>query len=90
MSRPRTRMALLAARAQLQLARQGQELLEQKRDALLREFHREVEIVVAAHEELEGAAGAATRATSTRTWRRCSSGPAASTAGLGRSPSCRS
>src|SRR5512146_1712738 len=59
MSRPRTRMALLAARAQLQLARQGQELLEQKRDALLREFHREVEIVFAAHEELEGAAGAA-------------------------------
>lgn len=59
MSRPRTRMELLAGRAQLMLARQGQELLEQKRDALLREFYREVEIVFAAHEELEGAAGAA-------------------------------
>jgi V/A-type H+-transporting ATPase subunit D len=52
-------MALLAARAQLLLARQGQELLEQKRDALLREFHREVDIVFAAHAELEGAASAA-------------------------------
>jgi V/A-type H+-transporting ATPase subunit D len=52
-------MALLAGRAQLSLARQGQELLEQKRDALLREFYRNVETVFAAHEELEGAAGAA-------------------------------
>jgi V/A-type H+/Na+-transporting ATPase subunit D len=59
MSRPRTRMALLAARAQLALARQGQELLEQKRDALLKEFYRDVGVVFAAHEELEGVAGAA-------------------------------
>jgi V/A-type H+-transporting ATPase subunit D len=52
-------MALLAARGQLALARQGADLLEQKRDALLREFHREVRIVFAAHEELETAAAAA-------------------------------
>ena len=59
MTRARTRMGLLLARAQLGLARQGRELLEQKRDALLREFYRDVEIVLAAHEELEEAAAAA-------------------------------
>ena len=59
MSRPRTRMALLAARSQLALARQGQALLEQKRDALLEEFYRDVGIVFAAHEELATVAGAA-------------------------------
>ena len=59
MSRPRTRMALLAARSQLALAEQGADLLEQKRDALLRELYREVRIVFAAHDELETAAGAA-------------------------------
>jgi V/A-type H+-transporting ATPase subunit D len=59
MSRPRTRMALLAGRAQLALARQGQQLLEDKRDALLREFHRDVRTIFAAHDELEEAAGAA-------------------------------
>jgi V/A-type H+-transporting ATPase subunit D len=59
MSRPRTRMALLAARAQLGLAEQGADLLEQKRDALLRELYREVRIVFAAHDELEAAAGVA-------------------------------
>jgi V/A-type H+-transporting ATPase subunit D len=52
-------MALLLARSQLALARQGRELLEQKRDALLREFYRDVEIVFAAHGELEKAAGGA-------------------------------
>ncbi|KRT61773.1 MAG: hypothetical protein XU10_C0040G0001, partial [Chloroflexi bacterium CSP1-4] len=57
MSRPRTRMVLLAARAQLGLAEQGADLLEQKRDALLRELYREVRIVFAAHDELEAAAG---------------------------------
>jgi V/A-type H+/Na+-transporting ATPase subunit D len=55
----RTRMALLAARARLSLARQGQALLEQKRDALLREFYREVRFVFAAREELDAAARAA-------------------------------
>jgi V/A-type H+-transporting ATPase subunit D len=52
-------MALLAARGQLSLARQGQALLEQKRDALLREFYREVRVVFAAREELDAAAGLA-------------------------------
>jgi V/A-type H+-transporting ATPase subunit D len=52
-------MELLAGRARLDLARQGGELLERKRDALLREFHREVRTIYAAHEELEAAAAAA-------------------------------
>lgn len=59
MSRPRTRMALLAARSQLALARQGQRLLEEKRDALLREFYRQVQVIIAAHEDLDAAAGLA-------------------------------
>jgi V/A-type H+-transporting ATPase subunit D len=58
-SRPRTRMALLATRSQLALAEQGQALLEEKRDALLREFYREVRTVFAEHDELEAAAAAA-------------------------------
>jgi V/A-type H+/Na+-transporting ATPase subunit D len=57
--RPRTRMALLAARSQLAIATLGEDLLEQKRDALLREFYRDVGVVFAAHEELDGVAGAA-------------------------------
>ena len=69
MSRPATRMALLAGRSRLALARQGRELLEQKRDALLREFYRDVRTVVAQHEELEAAAGAARLALdSSRVW----------------------
>jgi len=68
-SRPATRMALLAGRSRLALARQGRELLEQKRDALLREFYRDVRTVVAQHEELEAAAGAARLALdSARVW----------------------
>jgi len=55
-------MELLAARARLALARQGRELLEEKRDALMHEFYREVRTVYAAHEELEAAAGAARHA----------------------------
>ena len=55
-------MELLAARARLSLARQGRDLLEQKRDALMHEFYREVRTVYAAHEELEAAAGAARHA----------------------------
>jgi V/A-type H+-transporting ATPase subunit D len=62
-------MALLAGRSRLALARQGRELLEQKRDALLREFYRDVRTVVAQHEELEAAAGAARLALdSSRVW----------------------
>jgi len=69
MTRPSTRMALLAGRAQLALARQGRALLEEKRDALLRELYREVRTVYAAHEELEAAAGAARLALdSARVW----------------------
>ena len=59
MSGGRTRMALLAGRAQLSLARQGHRLLEEKRDALLRELYREVRVVHAAHEEMESAMSAA-------------------------------
>jgi V/A-type H+/Na+-transporting ATPase subunit D len=55
-------MALLAGRSRLALARQGRELLEQKRDALLRELYRQVQVVYAAHEELEAAAAAARQA----------------------------
>ncbi|MGA3031296.1 MAG: V-type ATP synthase subunit D [Candidatus Limnocylindrales bacterium] len=52
-------MALLLDRGQLALARQGERLLEQKRDALLREFHREVRVIYTARDELETAAAAA-------------------------------
>jgi V/A-type H+-transporting ATPase subunit D len=52
-------MSLLAARAQLSLASLGEELLEEKRDALLRELYREVRVVYAAQEELEAAASVA-------------------------------
>jgi len=55
-------MELLAIKARLTLARQGRELLEEKRDALMHEFYREVRTVYAAHEELETAAGAARHA----------------------------
>ena len=59
MTLPRTRMGLLAGRARLALARQGQSLLERKRDALLHELHREVPMVFAASDELAAAADAA-------------------------------
>lgn len=59
MSIRRTRMALLAVRARLALARVGERVLEQKRDALLRELYREVRVVTAAHAELEAAAAVA-------------------------------
>ncbi len=59
MSLRRTRMELLAVRARLGLARIGQRVLEQKRDALLRELYREVRVVTAAHAELEAAAATA-------------------------------
>jgi len=49
-------MALLAGRARLVLARQGRQLLEDKRDALLRELHREVRGAVALRGELDVAA----------------------------------
>jgi V/A-type H+-transporting ATPase subunit D len=55
-------MALLAGRARLTLARQGRQLLEDKRDALLRELHREIRVAVAARRELEAAATEARQA----------------------------
>ncbi len=55
-------MALLATRAHLSLAREGQALLEQKRDALLREVYREVGDVEADRGELDTAAAAAAAA----------------------------
>jgi V/A-type H+-transporting ATPase subunit D len=58
-SLPRTRMALLAGRARLALAEQGRQLLEDKRDALLRELHREIRTAVAARRELDAAAAEA-------------------------------
>ncbi|MEX1173425.1 MAG: V-type ATP synthase subunit D [Chloroflexota bacterium] len=69
MSRAATRMALLTGRSRLALARQGRDLLEQKRDALLREFYRDVRTIVAQRDELEAAAGAARVALdSARVW----------------------
>lgn len=61
MTLPRTRMGLLAGRARLALARQGQSLLERKRDALLHELYREVPTIFAASDELSAAADAARR-----------------------------
>jgi V/A-type H+-transporting ATPase subunit D len=57
-----TRMELLAKKAQLALAEQGQDLLEQKRLALLRELRRIVDQVLAGREQLQAAAVAAQRA----------------------------
>jgi V/A-type H+-transporting ATPase subunit D len=59
-----TRMELLAKKAQLALAEQGQDLLEQKRLALLRELRRIVDRVLAGREQLQAAAAAAQRALS--------------------------
>lgn len=59
MSDSRGRMALLLGRAQLALARQGQALLEEKRDALLQELYRQVRVVYTAADEVDAAAGAA-------------------------------
>jgi V/A-type H+-transporting ATPase subunit D len=55
-------MELLARKAQLALAQQGQDLLEQKRKALLRELMQVVDQVVAGREQLLAAAAAAQRA----------------------------
>ncbi len=51
-----TRMELLARKAQIALARQGRELLEQKRTALLRELMRVADRVVTSSEALQQAA----------------------------------
>jgi V/A-type H+-transporting ATPase subunit D len=51
-----TRMELLARRAQIALARQGRDLLEQKRTALMKEFLRVADVVMENSDVLEQAA----------------------------------
>lgn len=55
-------MELLAKKAQIALAMQGRELLEQKRTALMREFLRLADRVLAESDALQGAAAEARRA----------------------------
>ncbi len=57
-----TRMELLAKKAQIALATQGQALLEEKRTALMREFLRVADRVLARSEALQTAAAQARRA----------------------------
>lgn len=57
-----TRMELLARRAQIVLARQGRELLEQKRTALMKEFLRVANVVMQNSDILETAADKARQA----------------------------
>jgi V/A-type H+-transporting ATPase subunit D len=57
-----TRMALLARKEQIKLARQGHELLEQKRRALMEELLRVADVVMAESETLQQVATAAQRA----------------------------
>ncbi len=56
---PATRMELLARRRQLELARQGQALLEEKRLALMRELMRMVDTALQQGDALDRAAAAA-------------------------------
>ncbi|MBI3361471.1 MAG: V-type ATP synthase subunit D [Chloroflexi bacterium] len=57
-----TRMELLAKKAQIALATQGRELLEEKRTALVREFMRVADRVLAGSDTLQNAAAEARRA----------------------------
>ena len=57
-----TRMELLAKKAQIALARQGRELLEEKRTALMREFLRVADRVMAGSDALQQSAAEARRA----------------------------
>lgn len=57
-----TRMELLAHKTQISLARQGRELLEQKRNALMKEFLRIADTVMEHSDALQSAADEAHRA----------------------------
>jgi V/A-type H+-transporting ATPase subunit D len=57
-----TRMELLAHKAQIALARQGRELLEQKRNALMKEFLRIADTVIEHSDALQHAADEARQA----------------------------
>lgn len=57
-----TRTHLLALRAQIRLARQARDLLDDKRKQLLEEFKRASEVALAGSDELEAAAAEAVRA----------------------------
>ncbi len=56
-----TRTELLARRAQIALAEQGRELLQEKREQLLAEFRESARTVLAGSDALEAAGGAARR-----------------------------
>lgn len=57
-----TRSEFLAKRSQLALARRGRDLLEDKREQLMREFRKTADLVLGGEGALESAAGAARRA----------------------------
>ncbi len=57
-----TRTELLARRAQIALAEQGRDLLQEKREQLMAEFRASAQTVLAGSDALEAAAGAARRA----------------------------
>ena len=57
-----TRSELLARRSQLELARRGRDLLEDKRDQLMREFRKVADLVLSGEGALDRAAGAARQA----------------------------
>ncbi len=57
-----TRMELLAVKAQVGLAEQGRDLLEEKRNALMKEFMKIADVVMRTSDELEQAAADARRA----------------------------
>ncbi len=57
-----TRMALLQRRGQLKLAQQGRDLLEQKREALMREFMATADVAMQESRQLDAAAAEGVRA----------------------------
>ncbi len=57
-----TRSELLARRGQLELARRGRDLLEDKRDQLMKEFRKVADLVLSGEGALDQVAGAARRA----------------------------